>query len=133
MADWQRWVPIFKVTDAHHSCAFYCDMLGFEKDWEHRFANDFPLYISVSRDSLTLHLSEHGDEPRQSDVFVAVDDVDQVYATLTERGLVAHGPPGDRPYGVRDFAFNDPDGNHLTLGTTLADFETAPGRTYDDK
>jgi hypothetical protein len=25
-------------------------------------------------------------------------------------------PPGDRPYGMRDFDVDDPDGNRLTFG-----------------
>ena len=131
MVGWKRWVPVFKVKDARHSGAFYCNVLGFQKDWEHQFADNFPLYLSVSRDSLTLHLSEHGDDSSQCDVFIAVDDVDQEYKELTERGLVTDGPPENRPYGVRDFGFSDPDGNHLTLGTNLDGFERAQGRTYD--
>ena len=56
---WLTWVPVLRVRDARASERFYCEILGFTKDWEHRFADDFPLYISVSRDALVLHLSEH--------------------------------------------------------------------------
>ena len=60
MGKLKHWVPIFTVEDATAAGEFYCATLGFEKDWEHRFADDFPLYVSISRDGLSLHLSEHG-------------------------------------------------------------------------
>ena len=45
---WSEWTPILKVADAPRSLAFYCDILGFSKDWEHRFDEGWPLYVSVT-------------------------------------------------------------------------------------
>ena len=130
---WLHWVPVLQVSDARRSEDFYCEVLGFAKDWEHRFAEDFPLYVSVSRGPLRLHLSEHGQGgSRKAELFIAVQDVDTTYSGLMERGLEADGPPEDRPYGVRDFGLSDPDGHHLVLGTALADFAHAPGRSWSD-
>lgn len=130
---WLHWVPVLRVQNARQSERFYCDVLGFVKDWEHRFGVDFPLYIALSRGALRLHLSEHeGGGTRSADLFIAVGDVDRTYAALLERGLEADGPPADRPYGVRDFGLQDPDGHHLVLGTPLAGFAASPGRTYEE-
>ncbi len=129
--EWLRWVPVLKVKDARQSERFYCDGLGFVKDWEHRFAADFPLYISVSRDALCLHLSEHeGGGTHRGELFIAVRDVDFTYAALVERGLQADGSPENRSYGVRDFSLTDPDGHRLVLGTNLANFANSPERTF---
>lgn len=135
MADtWNCWVPVLRVQDGRRSERFYCEVLGFTKDWEHRFADDFPLYVAVSRGDLCLHLSEHGEgEVQRAHLYVAVQNVDETYAALVARGLVAQGPPENRPYGVRDFGLDDPDGHHLVLGTDLADFEEAPGRSHGDE
>ena len=130
MTTWKHWVPVFTVRDAAATGEFYTSVLGFSKDWEHRFGDGFPLYVQVSRDSLTLHLSEHG-EPGPSTVFISVDDVDAVYREVAANGLEADAPR-DQPYGVRDFAFDDPAGNRITIGTALADFEESPGRSYDE-
>ncbi len=131
---WLRWVPVLKVKDARQSERFYCEVLGFIKDWEHRFAADFPLYISMSRGPLCLHLSEHeGGGTQKGELFIAVIDVDRTYAALLERGLEADGPPENRSYGVRDFGLMDPDGHHLVLGTSLANFATSPGRTFNQE
>ena len=134
MADeWMTWVPVLKVTDAQASADFYCEVLGFTKDWEHRFADDFPLYVSVSRDQLCLHLSEHeGGGTRIGDLFIAVRNVDETYSQLVARGLQPDGPPEDRPYGVRDFGFSDADGHHFVLGADLETFEEAEGRSYPE-
>lgn len=133
-SDWTHWVPVLKVEDARRSTRFYCDVLGFDKDWEHRFAEEFPLYVSVSRGPLRLHLSEHeGGGTRKADLFIAVRDVDRTYAEARTRGLQPEGPPEDRAYGVRDFGFTDPDGHHFTVGTGLPGFAEATGRAYPDE
>jgi hypothetical protein len=47
------------VFDEAKAREFYVDFLGFTIDWEHRFGHNFPLYVQISRDDCTLHLSEH--------------------------------------------------------------------------
>ena len=121
---WSGWIPILKVADAPRSVAFYCDILGFSKDWEHRFDDGWPLYVSVSRGPLTLHLSEHaGGGTQCASLFVGVDDVDAVYKEFVDKGLVSEAPPMDRDYGVRDFSFTDAAGHHIGFGTRLDRFD----------
>ena len=127
--EWSGWIPILPTADARRSIEFYCDVLGFTKDWEHRFADGFPLYVQVSREPVSLHLSEHGDPGQSVSLCVGVRDVDAVYAEFTGRGLQTDGPPQDREYGIRDFGFKDPDGHHLVFCMRLENFEEAPGRT----
>ncbi len=127
--DWSGWIPILPTADGRRSLRFYCDVLGFTKDWEHRFAEKFPLYVQVSRGPVSLHLSEHGDAGQSASLCIGVRDVDAVYAEFTGRGLEALGPPEDRDYGVRDFSFKDLDGHHLVFATRLDFFDEAEGRT----
>jgi len=47
-----------------------------------------------------------------------VDDVDREYTRLSELGL-ASGPPTDKPWGVRSFTVNDPDGNVVSFFKNL--------------
>lgn len=129
---WRCWVPVLKVRDARVSIDFYCNQMGFTKDWEHQFDPSFPLYASVSRDKLTLHLSEHGEQATHITLVVSVEDVDAAYAELCDNGLSPEGPPTDQPYGVRDFALTDPDGHRLVVSMPLSGFDTAPGRTNAD-
>ncbi|MDR3661359.1 MAG: glyoxalase superfamily protein [Mycobacterium sp.] len=69
-------VPILRMFDADATLDFYCNYLGFTKDWEHRFEPGFPLYVQVSRSDMTLHLSEHyGDGSPNTALWIPVDDV----------------------------------------------------------
>jgi hypothetical protein len=54
-----RTVPILRIFSVEKAKEFYVDYLGFEIDWEHRFGDNFPLYMQVSLGALVLHLSEH--------------------------------------------------------------------------
>lgn len=55
----ERAVPIVRIFDVAKAHEFYLGFLGFSIDWEHRFGDNFPLYMQISRGGLTLHLSEH--------------------------------------------------------------------------
>ena len=51
-----------KYFDEDAAKAFYIDFLEFQIDWEHRFGDDFPLYLHVSKSDCVLHLTgHHGD------------------------------------------------------------------------
>jgi catechol 2,3-dioxygenase-like lactoylglutathione lyase family enzyme len=72
----QHTAPIFRIFDAPKAKEFYLDFLGFRLDWEHRFGENFPLYMQVSRAGLILHLSEHhGDASPGSTAFVTMSGV----------------------------------------------------------
>ena len=116
--EWSSWVPILRVKDARISARFYKEALGFEIDWEHRFADGFPLYLQISRPPLLLHLSEHqGDGTSAAEFFVRVPDVDAVYKAMLERGIEPATEPTNQQWGIRDFGVVDPDGHRITLGT----------------
>jgi hypothetical protein len=52
-------VPIVRIFDVAKAGEFYLEFLGFTVDWEHRYGDNFPLYMQISRSGLRLHLSEH--------------------------------------------------------------------------
>ena len=52
-----RVIPILRIFDVAKAREFYLDYLGFTVDFEHRFHDDAPLYMGISRDGLALHLS----------------------------------------------------------------------------
>lgn len=73
-------VPIFRIFDYKKTIEFYVDWLGFKVDWEHKFGDDSPIYMQVSRDGIVLHLSEHhGDCSPGSKAYIEVDDVRNLY------------------------------------------------------
>ncbi|WP_067574854.1 VOC family protein [Nocardia acidivorans] len=55
----------------------------------------------------------------QGTLIFRVDDVDALFAKLTEAGVQVDQPLIDQPYGMRDCGFLDPWGNHLRFSQLL--------------
>lgn len=51
--------PVLRIFDLPKAIEFYVDWLGFNIDWEHKFGENFPIYIQVSLGDVVIHLSEH--------------------------------------------------------------------------
>lgn len=100
----ERVVPILRMFDIDAARRFYVDYLGFTVDWEHRFSDDAPLYMQVSRAGLVLHLSEHhGDGTPGSAVYVDTQGVRDYHAEL----------------GTRDYPFLNPGVEEDEIGTCM--------------
>jgi catechol 2,3-dioxygenase-like lactoylglutathione lyase family enzyme len=109
--------PILRSFDATKAREFYVDFLGFKVDWEHRFGDNFPLYMQVSRDACILHVSEHhGDCSPGSALRIPVDDVEALHAELGAKDY-RYAKPGieDTPWNTREMSIKDPFGNRVTF------------------
>lgn len=63
--------PILRIFDYQRAIEHYVNWLGFKIDWEHRFDENAPVYMQVSRACIVLHLSEHsGDGTPGTNVFI---------------------------------------------------------------
>jgi catechol 2,3-dioxygenase-like lactoylglutathione lyase family enzyme len=112
-------VPTLRVKDARRSLALYRDQLGFAVDWEHQFEPGFPLFVSVSRDGVTLFLTEHPECAFGGLVYLRVEDVDALAAEFIGRGVALREPPADQPWRMREMSLRDPDDNELRFGQQL--------------
>ncbi len=113
--------PILRIFDEAKARQFYVDFLGFQIDWEHRFEPGLPLYLQVSRDGCTLHLSEHhGDCCPGAAMRIEVDEIDTLHTELSAKHF-KYARPGleDTPWGTRDISVRDPFGNRLTFTTAI--------------
>jgi len=112
-----RVTPILRFFDEAHTRAFYLDFLGFTVDWEHRFEDNFPLYLQVSRDDCVLHLSEHyGDVCPGAAIRIAVADLDGFHAALSARGSRYAKPEIETmPWDSREMTVRDPASNRLVF------------------
>ena len=110
-------VPILRIFDEAEARDFYLRYLGFAVVFEHRFAPDMPLYMSVKRGGCELHLSEHhGDATPGSALRIEVADVDAVHAELATRGHKRLRPAiQDQSWGARELMLTDPFGNRLVF------------------
>ncbi len=112
-------VPTLQVKDAAKSCSFYCDVLGFKKNWEHRFGPGFPLFVSISRGPVTLFLTEHPESAFGALVYFYTQNIDSLSSEFASKGAVLDFGPTDQPWGVREVHLRDIDGNKLRFGQPI--------------
>ena len=113
--------PILRIFDEAKAREFYLDFLGFRVDFEHRFGENLPLYMGVTRDGVTLHLSEHhGDGSSGAHIRIAAGDVVAFHQELTDKQY-KYNRPGieNTPWKTREVTVLDPFGNQLTFATPL--------------
>jgi uncharacterized glyoxalase superfamily protein PhnB len=117
----QRTIPIFRIFSVEKAKEFYVDYLGFKLDWEHHFADNMPAYIQVSRDGLTLHLSEHhGDSCPGSTVFVWMTGIEEFHQHLSAKNYKYLRPGLETTfYGARCVQVIDPFGNNIRFNEDL--------------
>ena len=114
----QQVVPTLRITDYAQSKPFYVDGLGFQIDWEHRFAPHLPVFMQVTRDGMTIYLSEHvGDCQVGGLVHFYVDNVDAWYREFQQKGISVQAPPSEDLPGLRMMTVVAPDGNQLRICT----------------
>ena len=110
--------PMLPARDVEKALRFYVERLGFR----HTFGKVSNNYVGVGRDGVELHLWWQREEDFQAGkagqamLRFVVDDPDALFEEYEARGLVREGMSvEDKPWGTREFAFFDPDGNGLTF------------------
>ena len=114
-------IPVLRIFDVSKAREFYVEWLGFTIDWEHQFADRMPLYMQISRQELTLHLSEHhGDCCPGSKVFVITEQVEDIYQYLMAKNYPYNRPGLETaPWNARCFEVTDPFGNRILFNQYL--------------
>lgn len=93
------------VSDMKKAVSFYEDVLGLEK------LSEWP-----SGAIFDVHGVALGAELKaKPEICLLVDDVDKAYHDFRQKGLSFVTEPKDQPWGVRDAAFEDPDGNRFVI------------------
>lgn len=108
-------IPILRIFDLEKAKEFYCDYLGFEKDWEHQFEEGMPLYLQISLEGIIIHLSEHhGDASPGSAIRIRVSDLKNYHSTLAKKDY-AYARPGieEAPWGMDELTIIDPFSNRI--------------------
>ena len=115
-------IPILPSRSVNDTLAFY-RRLGFDgKIWGAPYA-----YAILRRGTLELHFFTHQElRPAESNAgcYLRVADVASIQQAFAAADLPRKGIPRmdaleDKPWGMREFAIVDPDGNLLRIGQTL--------------
>ena len=124
-----RSAAVLQVRDIVASRAFYIDKLGFEHG---NLWGEPPCFCIVGRDTVTLFLDEARDKTplpvnQWWAAYIYVEDADQLYEALKQKGVPMASGIEDAPYGCRDFTVIDPDGHRIAFGQDLHPSEAGPG------
>ena len=114
-------IPILPSRSLSDTLAFY-RRLGFDG-----VIHGHGDYAIVMRGTVELHFFTHRElRPAESSAmcYIRVSDVESIYrafalAELPRRGIPRQDALNDKPWGMREFAIVDPDGNLIRIGQTL--------------
>ena len=113
-----RVAPIIPVSDLDAALERY-RRLGFDVDVDEGGAR----YAFVERDAVSFHLTEwpeHDPKSSGAAVYLYVDDVDAVHHQWSNAGVEGRlAEPEDTGWGLREFAYVDPDGTLHRVGSPL--------------
>lgn len=107
-------VPIVRIFDVAKANEFYLGFLGFSIDWEHRYGDNFPLYMQISRSGMRLHLSEHaGDATPGGNMCVYMTGIRDLHTELLAQDY-RYMKPGLQDEGERlELQVIDPFNNRI--------------------
>lgn len=106
------WGITFYVSDLKRAASFYENTLGLEKKYEY---SDYAGFDCGGVEIGLIPREKLGSKEDAPLINLVVDDVDEVYAALKEKGVKFVQEPHEEPWGGRTAKFLDPDGNTLEL------------------
>ncbi len=111
---------VLAVKNLVISSDYFVDKLGFERDftvpgWEFLSFGVFKVMLGECVDALWAH--ETGDHSYFAHCLV--ENVDEVYEELNDRGAEIIHRIGDKPWGLREFSVRTPDGHRITYGQII--------------
>ena len=109
-------IPVLHVSSSTAAEAFYCNRLGFHRQFAYRVdeTRPDPCYMGLTRDGAWLHVSSFsGDGVVGGVVYLLVDDVDALHTELVAKQVAIDLAPTDQSWGNREMYVKDPDGNSI--------------------
>jgi catechol 2,3-dioxygenase-like lactoylglutathione lyase family enzyme len=110
--------PVLASLDIERTVSFFCSRLGFS-----RVHAEPGVWGIVARDAVEIHFwacrERHIAENTSCRVYV--DGIDELFRELEPQGVVhPNAPLQSKPWGTREFAVLDPDGNLITFAQRVS-------------
>ena len=115
-------IPVLRILDEAKAKEFYVDWLGFSIDWEHRFAENFPIYLQISKADIIIHLTEHhGDCIPGSRIRIYVNRLETYIDQLNQKNYKYYKPSVEEmEWGSLESTIVDPFGNRIIFFEPLS-------------
>ncbi|MDQ6868262.1 MAG: VOC family protein [Pseudomonadota bacterium] len=109
----QRIVANIPTENIDHANAFYADVLDLRVVMNHGWILTF---AAESRAAPQISVAtEGGSGTAVADLSIEVDNFDEVYQRVVDRGMVVEYGPISEPWGVRRFYVRDPFGRLVNI------------------
>ncbi|WP_029030680.1 VOC family protein [Salinarimonas rosea] len=132
--------PTLRCADADGMIAWLAEALGFRERVVYRDGDGDAALVAHAElvlGSSILMIGQERDDAYGADIgprdgrrtdalYLAVADIDAAYARAKAAGAQITAEVRDTPYGTRDFAFRDPEGNLWSVGTYWPTADSAP-------
>lgn len=106
-------IPVLVSLDIHKTVEFYCSVLGFSVIYE-----EPGVYGIVQRDDVQIHFWASSDKylAENTGCRISVQSIDALYAEYQPKQVIhPNAPLQEKPWGTREFAILDQDGNLITF------------------
>jgi hypothetical protein len=115
-------IPVLRILDEAKAKEFYVQWLGFSIDWEHRFGENFPVYLQISKDDIVIHLTEHhGDCIPGSRIRITITGLETYIDQLNQKDYKYYKPGVEEmEWRSLESAILDPFGNHIIFTEPLS-------------
>lgn len=111
--DCERIHPTLAVSDILAAVEFYTHRFGFLLDF---VAGEPPDFAALSLDKVQLFLTKGRPAPEGCSVYYVVGNADELCDFHRKHNVEIVEPPGDRPYGLRDYTALDLHGYRHNFG-----------------
>ncbi|MGI8402339.1 MAG: glyoxalase superfamily protein [Gemmatimonadaceae bacterium] len=114
---------VLAVRDLDSSTRYYMDVLGFTRD----FGDGSDGWSFLSRGKFKVMLGDCADATPAGELgdhsyfaYVLVDGVDELYKELAGKNAGINSALATKPWGLREFGVQTPDGHRMTFGEPTA-------------
>jgi predicted enzyme related to lactoylglutathione lyase len=109
----EKSISILYSADIPKSLNYYIEQLGFDQKWEW---DSPPTFGGVSKDEVEIFFSEKGQGNPATWLCVIVDNVDEYYQHIKEKGAKIVAPPESKEWNMREMLVEDPDQHIIRFG-----------------
>jgi len=113
-------VPSLPVRSCADALRYYCEVLGFTKDYDDAIlGREQTLFAGVRRGDCALTLNQHDRQDCRLTIGCEVDDVDLLHEEYRARGVTITLPPQDEAWGERHMAIADLYGHEIHFSSPI--------------
>lgn len=111
---------VLAVKDLRVEAEYYLEKLGFDRDftapgWEFLSFGDFKVMLGECADEMTAEATGN----HSWFAHVLVENVDEVYRELNDRGAQILSSIANKPWRIREFSVVTPDGHRIAFGQLI--------------